>query len=74
MGDQLPEIDELAYEPEDAIANGFRGAFLTGSAGLLISAVQNTVAKQNIGALGVFTKFGGTTAIFGITQWSDMTV
>ena len=67
MGDQLPAEDELAYQPDDAIANGFRGAFLAGSAGLLLSAVQNTVTKQNVGALGVFTKFGGTTAMFGMT-------
>ena len=62
-----PEQQESFYQPEDAIARGTTAGLVGGSAGFLFSAVQNTLAKQNVGTLGVFTKFGGTTAIFGTT-------
>jgi FtsH-binding integral membrane protein len=65
MGD-LVEQDEEVYEPQDAIAKFTQSAVIVGSAGLLLSAVQNTVAKQNLGAMGIVTKFGGTTAMFGM--------
>jgi len=53
-----------AYHPKDAIAESFRSAKFTGAAGLLLAAVQNTLARENVGAFGVFTKFGGTIALF----------
>ena len=53
------------YEPKDAIAQSTRSATFTGSAGLLLAAVQNTLARENVGAFGVFTRFGGTIALFG---------
>jgi len=37
---------------------------MTGSAGLLLASVQNTIAKENLGAIGVFSRFGGTIALF----------
>src|SRR5437763_5518203 len=55
------------YEPKDAIAQSVRSATFTGSAGLLLAAVQNTLSRENVGAFGVFTKFGGTIALFGIS-------
>lgn len=59
------EPAEEAYQPQDAIASGTRGALVVGSAGLLLSAVQNTMAKTNVGTMGVITRFGGTTTLFG---------
>lgn len=59
------EQDEPFYQPKDAIAVATTSGLVTGSAGLLFAAAQNTVAKQNVGALGIFTKFGGTTATLG---------
>jgi len=53
------------YEPKDAIAQSVRSATFTGSAGLLLAAVQNTLSRENIGAFGVFSRFGGTIALFG---------
>lgn len=58
------------YEPKDAIAQSVRSATFTGSAGLLLAAVQNTLSRENVGAFGVFTRFGGTIALFG--TWSRM--
>jgi hypothetical protein len=55
----------VPYEPKDAIAQSVRSATFTGSAGLLLAAVQNTLARENVGAFGVFSRFGGTIALFG---------
>lgn len=70
--------EERAYEPKDAIAQTLQAVALTGGAGLLASAVQNSLAKQNVGVWGVFTRTGGTISIFGldpalVTSQNDMT-
>ena len=67
MGDLAsPGVDlGESFHPQDAISRSLRAAGITGGAGLLISAVQNTVTRDNIGAWGVFSRFGGTIAIFG---------
>ena len=57
--------EEPAYQPKDAIQASIKTTLITGSAGLLFAAVQNTLTRQNIGAFGVFTKFGGTIGLFG---------
>ncbi|KAK5940594.1 hypothetical protein PMZ80_007011 [Knufia obscura] len=67
-GVQFPEpadVDEQ-YHPQDAIGAGVKSAIAVGTAGLFFAAVQTSVAKQNIGAFGVFTKsgFGSSTALF----------
>jgi hypothetical protein len=58
--------EDEPWRPQDAIANATRASLVGGASGLLLSAVQNTLAKQNVGAIGVFTRFGGTTALFGM--------
>ncbi|QIX00142.1 hypothetical protein AMS68_005659 [Peltaster fructicola] len=52
------------YKAIDAIAETTKGALVTGSAGLFISTIQNTLTKQNIGLTGVFTRTGGTVATY----------
>lgn len=52
------------YHPKDALKAGINGALITGTAGALASAVQNSLHKKNIGAMGVFTRTGGTAFIF----------
>lgn len=53
------------YHPKDAVGGAIRATMATGTAGAFVSAIQNTLTKQNIGAWGVFTKTGGTIATFG---------
>jgi len=55
---------EEQYHPKDAIKAAMNGTLVTGSAGLLVSAVQNTLSKRNVNWSGVFTKSGGTIAVF----------
>ncbi|KAI9052486.1 hypothetical protein LZ554_003830 [Drepanopeziza brunnea f. sp. 'monogermtubi'] len=53
-----------AYHPHDAIKAAINGTMITGAAGGLVSAIQNSLAKKNVSAWGVFTKTGGTIAVF----------
>ncbi|MCJ1378027.1 hypothetical protein MMC17_001123 [Xylographa soralifera] len=52
------------FQPKDAVTAGIKSTLVTGAAGALVSSVQNTLAKQNITAWGIFTRTGGTIAVF----------
>ncbi|EME77968.1 uncharacterized protein MYCFIDRAFT_33688 [Pseudocercospora fijiensis CIRAD86] len=60
----MAEQEEHQYHPKDAIGETIRATLATGGAGLFVSSIQNTLKKQNVGALGVFTRTGGTIAAF----------
>ncbi len=73
MGDLVdpkPTYDDV-YEPQDALGASIRSAALTGAAGTFLAAVQNTVAKENYGPFGVFTRFGKTIGLFGMS-WIEL--
>lgn len=57
---------DTQYHPKDAVGAGIKGTMITGTAGLAVSAIQNTLSKRNVGAWGVFTKSGSTIAVFGM--------
>lgn len=59
--------NEEIYQPKDAIGRSFQSALALGGAGLLISAVRNTLTRQNVGAWGVITRSGGIIGTFGLT-------
>jgi len=65
-GVQFPEPADVEepYHPQDAIGAGIKSSLAVGTAGLFFAAVQTSYAKQNVGAFGVFSRFGGTTALF----------
>lgn len=52
--------DEPPFEATDAIARTWSTAVKTGIAGFFFASVQTTMARRQIGAIGVFTTFGGT--------------
>lgn len=58
--------DKAAYMPRDAVGLAIESTLVTGSAGLAIAAIQNTLTKQNVSGWGVFTRSGGIIAIFGV--------
>lgn len=58
--------EEVPYQPQDAIAKVVDVSLVTGAAGLFLSTVQNTLARSQVGAFGVFSKFGSTTAWFSM--------
>lgn len=60
--------EERTYHPKDAVSAAVQASLITGLAGLSMSAVRSSLSRENLGMLGVFTKTGGTTAIFGISS------
>jgi len=54
------------YQPQDALGAATRASVLTGTAGLFLAAVKNTVTKENVGAFGVISRFGSTVGVFGM--------
>ena len=59
--------DSPTYEPKDALEIASEHALIVGGFGAIISAIQNTLARQNLGAMGFLTRFGGTTATFSMS-------
>jgi len=57
------------YHPKDAVRAAINGTMITGAAGLAVSAIQNTLTKRNVNAWGVFTRSGGTIAVFGMPSY-----
>ncbi|KAI5198633.1 hypothetical protein E4T39_06680 [Aureobasidium subglaciale] len=57
--------EEQPYRAKDSLGSAIKAAMVTTGAGLFVSTIQNTLTKQNHGAMGAFTKFGGTTAVYG---------
>jgi hypothetical protein len=57
---------ERLFVPRDAVSEAIKATLITGGAGLMLSAVQNTLTKQNVSAWGVFTRTGGTIGVFGV--------
>lgn len=59
----LPE--EHHFHQKDAIKSGIKGGLAGGAVGLFAAAIQNSLAKGNIGSWAVFTKHGATVASLG---------
>lgn len=55
------------YHTVDALSPAIKATTITGSAGIMVAAVQATLTRQNIGALGAFTRYGPTIAVFAAT-------
>ena len=53
------------YHPRDALHNTGNAMLSTGIVGAVIAGVQNTLRKQNVGAMGILTRSGGVIALFG---------
>jgi hypothetical protein len=53
------------YQPHDAVKAAITATMVTGGAGTLVAAIENSLSKRNVGAWGVFTRSGSTIGIFG---------
>ncbi len=51
--------------PKDAVREALKSTMILGAAGTLLSAVQNTLTRKNVGPWGMFTRTGSTIAVFG---------
>jgi hypothetical protein len=54
------------YHPVDSLANTARTTLQTGAVGATIAGVMSALQKQNIGATGIITRFGGVIALYGM--------
>lgn len=52
------------YHEKPTLNNAMSGAVQAGTIGLVVSAVQNSMGKHKHGALGIFTRTGGTIGLF----------
>ncbi|KAL9584137.1 MAG: hypothetical protein Q9212_002296 [Teloschistes hypoglaucus] len=52
--------DKPTYQPQDAISQSLHSTMILGGTGLFVSAVQNTLTRQNVSAWGVVTRTGST--------------
>ena len=59
------ETVEEVYHPKDAVGLAIEATLILGAVGLTVSAVQNTLTKQNVSGWGVFTRSGGIIGLFG---------
>lgn len=66
--------NEAVYQPKDAVGLAIESTLITGAVGLTVSAIKNTLIKQNITGWGVFTRTGGAIAIFGRPPFFDPVV
>lgn len=62
--------DDGLYHPVDAIRAGVNGTVILGAAGLFFASVRNALRVDNVGAMAVFTKHGGTVFSFGMRSRS----
>ena len=62
------EEEAPIYKPKDALGNMVSVTMIMGGAGLTLSAIQNALTRQNVGAWGVFTRTGGSIGLFGAVQ------
>lgn len=66
------------FSSKSAFSNGMNAAATSAAAGVLVSAVQNSVQRHDKGALGVFTRTGSTIALFtamgGVFAYTDAAV
>jgi hypothetical protein len=57
--------DQLTFQPRDTLANTGSTTLQLTAVGAVIAGVQNTLRKQNVGAMGILTRSGGVIALFG---------
>ncbi|KAF1956592.1 hypothetical protein CC80DRAFT_472142 [Byssothecium circinans] len=56
--------DPETFHPRDTLGNTASTALKLTACGAIIAGVQNTLRKQNVGALGIITRSGGLIAMF----------
>lgn len=57
-------MSTAGYTPKDVTPTTFRVGLQSGFVGLIVSSIQNSLARHDQGAMGIFTRTGGTIALF----------
>lgn len=58
--------DAEQFHAKDTLRVATTGAGVTGAAGICFAAVQNSLAKSNVGGWGIITRGGGTIGHFSM--------
>ena len=53
------------FHPRDTLSNTASTTLQTTAIGAIVAGVQNTLRKQNVGAMGILTRSGGVIALYG---------
>jgi len=53
------------YEHKSPVSSAASVALKAGAVGFFVSSLQNALQQHNYGAMGVFTRTGGTIGFFG---------
>lgn len=56
--------DSHVFHQRSPVGDAFNAGSAGAVVGLLVSAVQNSLQKHHAGAMGIFTRTGGTIALF----------
>ncbi|CAN9088220.1 hypothetical protein AA0113_g2223 [Alternaria arborescens] len=54
----------VTFHPRDALSNTASTTLQTTAVGAVVAGVQNTLRKQNVGAMGILTRSGGIIALY----------
>lgn len=60
------------FHPRDALSNTASTTLQTTALGAVMAGVQNTLRKQNVGAMGILTRSGGIIALYGGWTFKNM--
>lgn len=60
-------VQDRVYTEKDAVFLGLKSTMISGSVGLMVSALQNALSKDSYGMKGILTRTGGTIATFATT-------
>jgi len=63
MADKADKVP--IYEPKSPVSSAAGVALKAGAVGFFVSSLQNALQQHNYGAMGVFTRTGGTIGFFG---------
>lgn len=65
-GNEHTAVSEIVFEPRSAVNDAAKLALQGAGVGFVIASVQTALEKHNRGAMGVFTRGGGTIGFFGM--------
>lgn len=67
MTQQQLEDEPAQYSEKSALGSGMKSLATGAGAGVFLSAIQNSLAKHDHGAMGIFTRSGGTISLLAAT-------
>ena len=64
MPADAPSYNKPVFQERSAVNEALSAGAMSAAAGLFMSALQNSLQRHSAGAIGIFTRTGGTIALF----------